>query len=487
MDYVNVYARLKPSAAAIWDLAFERKWTYAELDLIVAKCVSHLQKSGLSSTQRLACVSKNRAEQVILHMACARLGAIYVPINWRLSLHEIQQLIDDCSPSLIYVDQMGRELGVSGEAIDSLLDEAESCEPSELELLDFDRPSLMYYTSGTTGTPKGVLHSEASLMETGINFSLLGGVSDSSVFLCESPMFHIIGMVTSIRPAILKGASIIISDGFEAERSLARLCDPELKITHFFGVPQMAVALRTLPQFDPDKLRHLKAIFTGGAPHPEAQIRDWVNDGLAIVDGYGSSEGGTIFGMPLDIEMIDKKAGCVGLSTPRIDARIVNAAGEPVSKGESGELQIRGPNLTSGYWRAGEVSSALNADGWFETGDIVTLDEDGYYKIVDRKKDMFISGGENVYPAELEALLVKYPGIKEVAVAGVADAKWGEVGCVFYVADQSISVEEFCAFLTESLARYKLPKKALKVEPALPRNGAGKVVKQQLVSLIEKA
>jgi fatty-acyl-CoA synthase len=465
------------------DLSFDRSWSYQQLDNAVAKCATFLLERGVLAAERVACVSKNRAEQIILHYACARLGAIYVPINWRLSTTEIEQLLVDCSPQLVFVDDQGRKLGVDGDDIDSLLVESDARLASAYPVADPSVPSLMLYTSGTTGTPKGVLHSETTLAETAMNFSLLGEVSEQSVFLCESPMFHVIGLVTSIRPAFLRGASVVISDGFEPGRTLARLADPRLRVSHYFGVPQMAVMLRAEAGFDPDKLRHLKAIFTGGAPHPEAQIRDWVNDGLAIVDGYGSSEGGTVFGMSLDIDMIDKKAGCVGMGTPRIQTRIVDASGQEVAAGQSGELQFKGPNLTVGYWRAGAISSVLNDEGWFETGDIVSCDEEGYFRILDRKKDMFISGGENVYPAELESLLVKYPGIKEVSVVGVPDEKWGEVGCVFYVSANTIPIEDFSRHLSDSLARYKLPKLSVKVD-ALPRNGAGKVVKPELLKLV---
>jgi len=482
VDYIRLYAALKPAAPAINDLAENKAWTYQELDRAISQCAKWLNQSGLNAGDRLACVSKNRAEQLILHAACARIGAIYVPLNWRLSLIELEALIDDCSPALTLIDHHARELGLKGNDINALISAYEALEPSTAEIINSEQPSLMLYTSGTTGLPKGVLHSEASLGETAINFSLLGEVDSKSVFLCESPMFHVIGLVTSIRPAFLRGAQLVISDGFEPQRTLARLADDSLAVTHYFGVPQMAVALRQQDAFDPEKLRHMKGIFTGGAPHPEAQIRDWLNDGLSIIDGYGSSEGGTIFGMPLDISLIDKKAGCVGLPTPRLQARVINN-GEEVLDDAPGELEIKGSNLTSGYWRNGEVASVLNDDGWFNTGDIVTRDSDGFYRIVGRSKDMYISGGENVYPAEIEGLLVKHPSIDDVAVVGVSDEKWGEVGCVFYVSDAELNATDFCDFLADDLARYKLPKRSKKVD-TMPRNGAGKVVKTELLELL---
>ena len=484
MDYVQLFARSRPGKLAVNDLTLERKWTYAELDHSVACCVSVLLEKNVERGSRLACLSKNRAEMLILHLACARLGAIFVPLNWRLSGPEIEALIEDCRPVLSFGDGLAEKLGLDMHNIEDLLGLSEAAGPTPRACSDLDLPSLMLYTSGTTGRAKGVLLSERNLAETAINFGVLGEVDSGSGAYCESPMFHIIGAITSVRPALMKGAHIVISDGFEPERTLERICDPNLGLTHYFCVPQMALALRAAKNFDPSKLKNLKALFTGGAPHPEAQIRDWLNDDIPIVDGYGSSEAGTVFGMPLDIKVIDRKAGCVGLPTPRLQARIVDASGKALPAGQAGELQIRGDNITSGYWqRKEDTTSAFTEDGWFCTGDVVTMDEDGFYRIVDRKKDMFISGGENIYPAELEALLVKYPGIREQAVVGIPDEKWGEVGCVFYVSDESVELDAIVAFLSENLARYKLPKRVFKVD-ALPRNAAGKVLKPALKALV---
>jgi fatty-acyl-CoA synthase len=225
----------------------------------------------------------------------------------------------------------------------------------------------------------------------------------------------------------------------------------------------------------------LTAIFTGGAPHPETQIREWLNDGIAIVDGFGMSEAGTVFGMPVNRDLIDRKAGCVGIATPRVQARIVDDKDQPVADGVPGELQLKGDNVTIGYWRRdAEFQETLTADGWFRTGDILTKDADNFFRVTDRKKDMYISGGENVYPVEVEAQLDEFPGVSELAVVGVPDPKWGEVGCLFYVSESSeISLDDVDAFLTARLARYKIPKLAYRVE-ALPRNGVGKLMRHDL-------
>ena len=325
--------------------------------------------------------------------------------------------------------------------------------------------------------------SEGNLAETAISFSLLGKVDSHSSFLCESPMFHIIGLITSVRPALYFGAKIVISDGFIPERTLARLSQADLAITHYFCVPQMANALRQEPSFNPQKLKGLTAIFTGGAPHPEVQIKSWLNDGIPIVDGYGMSEAGTVFGMPVDIQLIAQKAGSVGFETARLHARIADEDNQPVALGEPGEVQLKGASITLGYWRRdAEFAEAITADGWFKTGDIGIKDNEGYYRIVDRKKDMFISGGENVYPTEVEAIVLKLESILECALIGVPDERWGEVGCLYVVAKNNFQLKdklEILTFLENYLARYKLPKHII-VSDALPRNGGGKVMKHVL-------
>lgn len=483
MDFVTLHARTRPDSLAVRDLTCQQQWTYQEFDLLIAKVQTLLIQQGLHRGDRLACLSKNRVEIVALHLACARIGAIFVPLNWRLTAEEIKAILADCEPTLFYADEQGEALDIKSLPIALVIAQSAELSPTVDIIIDQQLPSLILYTSGTTGKPKGVMLSEQNLAETAINFGLLGEVDSHSAFLCESPMFHIIGLITSVRPALFYGANIVISDGFIPERTLTRLTDPELAITHYFCVPQMANALRQEASFAPNQLRHLTAIFTGGAPHPEVQIRSWLRDGIPIVDGYGMSEAGTVFGMPLDIALIDKKAGCVGMPTHRLQVRLVNNNDEEVALGQPGEVQLKGANICLGYWRReAEFAATLTADGWFKTGDIATKDAEGYFRIVDRKKDMFISGGENVYPTEVEAIVLKHEAIAECAMIGVPDERWGEVGCLFLVLKKGCQLQdsqEIIHFLQGHIARYKLPKHIVISQP-LPRNGGGKVMKHLL-------
>ncbi len=421
-----------------------------------------------------------------MHLACARTGAIYVPLNWRLSPAEILILVEDAEPRLVVGDEELIRVGLDGLSIDLLAGEIEVAAPLDLGPIDRERPSLILYTSGTSGRPKGVLLSERNLDQTALNFGRLGRVTHDSVFLNDAPMFHVIGLVTCVRPPLLHGGTILVSDGFEPGRTLARLGDPGLNVTHYFGVPQMAHALRSHTTYAPERLRGLTAIFTGGAPHPAADIRAWLADGIAVVDGFGMSEAGTVFGMPVDIAGIDARAGAAGVAMPGVASRIVDAEGQDCPPDVAGELLLKGENLFRAYWRRpDETAKAFTEDGWFRTGDIARADAEGFHWLVDRKKDMFISGGENVYPAEIEAALAGHPAIAECAVVGQPDSRWGEIGHLVVVlrAGRVLSHAEVLAHLEPRLARYKLPKRTT-VMDALPRTGSGKVQKGVLRDLL---
>lgn len=479
MDHVAVQARLQPDRVAAVDLAGGRRWTYAELDLAIARAAGVLRRRGIGEGERLAVLARNRVLLAVLHLACARLGALFVPLNWRLSSGEIAALVEDAAPALIVGDALLGAAGLLGLDLNALQAEIDAAQPETSTQGDRERPSLILYTSGTSGRPKGALLSERNLDQTAINFGRLGKVTHQSTFLVDAPMFHIIGLITSIRPALMHGGTVLVSDGFEPSRTLSRLADPALGVTHYFCVPQMAAMLRGLPNFDGAALSRLTAVFTGGAPHPAADIRAWLQQGVPVVDGYGMSEAGTVFGMPADIGLIDARAGSAGLAMPAVATRIVDEQDNDCPPGAAGELLLKGDNVFQGYWRRSEETErAFTADGWFRTGDIARADTEGYHWLVDRKKDMFISGGENVYPAEIEAALADHPAIAECAVVGMPDPRWGEIGHLVATCRDGavLDLAIILNHLENRLARYKLPK-ALTLVAALPRTGSGKIQK----------
>ncbi|KQU78646.1 AMP-binding protein [Ensifer sp. T173] len=466
-DPVALHARLRPDALACLDLATGKKWTYAALDADIERAVVVLRAKGVTEGDRVAVLARNSGWQVVMQQALIRMGGIFVPLNWRLSEPEIDILLADCAPRHLY-----RDLTDFAEAVELAVPGSRCTPRSQSETC------TILYTSGTSGTPKGAMLSASCLLATAVNFGVLGEVDSNSVFLCDTPIFHVIGLVTQIWPALLRGGTCLISPGFDPELTNTRLADPALRVTHYFCVPQMAEGLRHARNFAPDRWA-LKALFTGGAPNPAAHIHWWLDRGVPMVDGYGMTECGTILGMPLSARIVREKAGAVGLPGPLTRVRLVDEEGREVPQGTEGEVLVHGPNVIRGYWN--REDSALGADGWLRTGDVGRADTDGYITIVDRRKDMFISGGENVYPVEVESVMAAHPAIREVAVIGVPDSRWGEVGRAFVVLvpGQAISENELAQHCEASLARYKIPKTFVTVD-ALPRTASGKVMKHIL-------
>ncbi|AJQ94905.1 AMP-binding protein [Gynuella sunshinyii] len=486
-DSIALFAKAKPEKIAARDLVTGESWNYVEFDDAIGRLASYLLEVGGRPGDRVVVASRNSVRMVMLHLACSRAGLVFAPLNWRLSVAEITVLLELAEPWMLLADPASEALFAGREDVQYLhefvMTSADS-KPLQQTARDMNRPSLLLFTSGTTSKPKGVLLTEKNLVMTGINFGMLTAVGDSSCFLCEAPMFHVIGIVTNIRSVIQQGGTIVVSDGFKPVRTLEWFADPDLGITHYIGVPQMVESFRQQPEFTPTALKSLTALVTGGAPHKRSDILAWLEDGIPVVSGFGMSEAGTIFGMPPDLSVIRKKAGSIGLTVPWLDVQIMDGNGQPCAVNQEGELWIRGENVMPYYYNNPEATSAaITEDGWFRTGDIVRCDEDGFFWAMDRKKDMYISGGENIYPAEIEAVLIEYPDIREVAVFGIPDEKWGEVGCVVAV---PVNPDEFdenkmLEFLSTRLARYKIPKKVIVAEQ-LPRTSTGKLQKAILKS-----
>ena len=486
-DPVALHARTQPDRVACADLASGRRWTYAALDEAIQRAVGVLEtRYGVQQGQRIATLARNSADLLVLQQAAMRLGAIFVPVNWRLAGAEQQAILADCDPVLLLHDaalEMTLPKGcVPVEVAAFAAAVAVQAPAPRRSLAASDAPSIILYTSGTTGRPKGVIVTERNAFATAINFGVLGRVGNASVFLCDAPMFHVIGLITSLRPPLLQGGTVLISAGFDAGLTNRRLADPALGVTHYFCVPQMAKMLHDHPDFAPANWTSLTAIFTGGAPNPAANINWWLEQGVCMVDGFGMTEAGTVLGMPVEADRIARKAGSAGLPAPMIGLRIVDEDGRDVAAGEPGEIWLSGPSITSGYWnRPQETASVFTADGWFRTGDIARQDDEGFVTLVDRRKDMFISGGENVYPVEIEMVLLDHPDIAEAAVIGVADRRWGEVGRAFVVLKPGRVVDPaaLASHCGARIARYKVPKEFL-ITDVLPRTASGKIQKHIL-------
>lgn len=486
LDATASYAKAMPNHLAIGDLASGRNWNYRQLHAAVDRLAAWIVgEFGPNSGERLATLSKNNAEMVILQLACIRGGAIFMPLNWRLAVKELEGLIGDAAPVLLFAqsafsppENAPRTLDIA----EMLQLGKEGASPPSEARRPFEAVSTLLYTSGTSGRPKGVMLSEQNNFWGCTNLIHGNAVNPSSTFLCDMPLFHTAGLMAAARTPLLAGGAVLISEGFDPELTLQRMSDPELGITHYFSVPQMAATLWQQPGFDATKLQKIVAWAIGGAPNPKAQTERFLSAGVRISEGFGMSETGSNFALPpFELPEMLRKAGSCGLPLMTIRAKIIDDDGNEVPPGEQGELLISGPSVAMGYWGQPELTAKAFVDGWFYTGDAAMRDDEGYFYIVDRKKDMYISGGENVYPAEVEAALAELLAVGECAVVGVPDERWGEVGRAYVIPAQgnSITAEEVIAHCTGRLAKFKVPKTAV-ITDSIPRTTSGKVQKHLL-------
>jgi len=477
-DPVRYSALARPNALAVVDLATGRRLSYAELDAAVTRSAERITDamSGAPRGERHAYLGRNGIEFLLAALGAERCGAVFVPLNWRLAAPEIGALLVDCRPKLVDAAAEFRDL-TGGYDPDDVRTPAP---PLPLAPDDPDRPIILLYTSGTTGSPKSAIVSAQNAFAAALNFIAVGEVGPDSVLLSDLPMFHTIGLIAVARSTLMAGGTLVLSDRFLPARTLAALADPALGITHYFGVPMMAEALAREPDFFPETLARLKAIFLGGAPLAPALIERFLAFGVPLVNGYGMSEAGTAIHVPLDRDMIRRSAGAVGLPAPHMAVRLV-ADGRDVPDGAVGEIWLRGPSVTPGYWNRPAETAAAFEDGWFRTGDLARREPNGFYRIVDRLKDMYVSGGENVYPAEVEAALTLHPDVADAAVLGIPDDRWGETGLAFVVLHSGgkAGTDGLLAHCRNHLARYKCPSRVVVLD-ALPRSAAGKLLKPAL-------
>jgi len=501
LDFVAHFARTTPTKLAVHDLTADTRLTYAQLDDAIDRGASVLRALlGDPKGKRVVVLSRNSAQMLVLHFACIRAGAIFVPLNWRLAPAEIGFMLMDCEPALIALERMFEDR-VEDRTVPrlSLDDGPESfaarlaaapkpTTPGRGVSIEADAPITLLYSSGTTGKPKGVIVTLLNAFSGALNLALGTNCSPEAVFLCDMPMFHTAGLFAAARVPLLAGGSVLISQKFDAPVTYERLADPALRISHYFCVTQMAMMMRQLPGFDGRRLSRLTALITGGAPNPEAHILRWLDDGVMMVNGWGMSEICSALAQPVgDIERIRSHPSAVGLPHLTVEMKLVDAEGNEVPSGVAGEIWTRGSNVTPGYWRRPELNATAFVDGWFRTGDVAVCDADGFYSIVDRIKDMFISGGENVYPAEVEATIVELDAVGDVAVVGIPDQQWGEVGCAFVVVapGKSLDAATIEAHCRSRLAKFKVPKR-YEILETLPRTPSGKVQKHFLRARFEQ-
>ena len=454
-------ARITPSRIAIEEGG--RSWTYADLD-----ARSDELARSLAPGDRVSTLTGNSGEHVALMFACAKAGAILHPISWRLAPVEVAFQLDDAEPAFFLIEDEHRDLGETALELANVrpaLTVADARTVSGRGASD-DDPLLLIYTSGTTGKPKGALLTHANCFWTNLSFDLATGIRPDDVVLQVLPQFHCGGWNVQSILAWWKGAKVVLERGFDPARTL-ELIERE-QITTLMGVPANYLFMAQEERFAETDLSSLRLAVVGGAPMPVALLDIWAARGVDIVQGYGLTEAAPNV-LCLPPEDARSKAGFAGKPYPYVACEL----------SAENELLVRGPNVFPGYWRNDEATAGAFRDGWLLTGDIAERDDQGNYRILGRLKDMIVSGGENVYPAEIEAVLHDHPAVADAAVVGIADERWGEACAAFVVAVSPVSEDELREHCRERLARFKVPKSFTFVDD-LPRNSMGKIQKSEL-------
>jgi fatty-acyl-CoA synthase len=479
-------------------LTFEgTTWSYAALQQRIDRLASALRANGVCRGDRVGFLGFNQPSFLESLFATARLGAVFVPLNFRLSGPELNFIINDAgvhtmiadAPHSPIVDSIRAELPCRhyfstdppDGAWTAMEDLIAAHEPLRIgETIAGDDIALIMYTSGTTGRPKGAMLTHGNIWWNNTNQLLTADFLRREIFLVAVPLFHIGGLNCGALATWQKGGHIVLHRAFDPSRFLDDIA--KHRVTSTFAVPAMLLFVSQQPNFASADLSSLRAMYCGAAPVPEQLMRLYADRGVPISQGYGLTEAspGLTF---LDPEWGTSKLGSAGRSPIFTEVRLAGPDGREItSPGEKGEIIARGPNIMKGYWNNPEATAAaIDAEGWLHTGDVGTFDQDGFLFIVDRVKDMVITGGENVYPAEVENVLYEHPAIGEIAVIGLPDEQWGEAVVAVATLRQGaiLDLEELRSFATDRLARYKLPRR-LEIVTALPRNPAGKVLKFEL-------
>jgi len=478
-------------------LTFEGEtWTYAEMLDRIDRFATVLADGGVGRGDRVAYLGLNHPSFFVTMFATARLGATFVPLNFRLTGPELQFIIGDAGARTIVADDAHHavidairddipcEHHVSAEtaadgwpAMGDLLAGAEPL--PEAVVADATDVAVIMYTSGTTGRPKGAMLTHANIAWNNVNALHAIDLGADEVALVVAPLFHIGGLNVTTLLVWQKGGHIVLHRTFDPAAALRAI--EEEGVTNMFGVPAMYLFMSQVPGFDTADLSSVRVFVVGGAPVPEPLIRRYLDKGTPFAQGYGLTETAPMATFLLPRDAL-RKVGSAGQPPLYTSVRCLDEAGAPVAAGERGEICIKGPNIMAGYWnRPDATAEAIDTDGWFHSGDVGFFDDEGYLYVVDRVKDMVISGGENVYPAEVESVLQGHPAIADVAVVGLPDERWGEaVTAVVVPADGAeVTLDDVRAFAEGSLARYKLPTR-LQVVDELPRNPAGKILKYEL-------
>lgn len=484
--------------------------TYLDLEDRTARLAGALVAGGAEAGSRIAYVGLNSPAFLLTMFAALRIGAVFVPVNFRLAGPELQTVLERSGATVVVAEPGHRD------AVDTVRDavvveryllvdddpvvpagrENPGWEPwsallsssvpvDDVAVGTFDDPAVLMFTSGTTGMPKGVVLTFGNIWWNSVNVDSRIDTRRGDVTHASAPLFHVGALNSFVVRTLVRGGTVVVRRGFDPAELLDDLV--RWRVNSFFAVPAMLLALRRVPGVFETPLPELRSIVLAGAPVPPSLIRDFASHGIMLQQAWGLTETAP-FATHLPVERTLDKIGSAGIPMPYTEVEIVEVGtNRTLETGASGEVVVRGPNVTPGYWENPEATAAaFDEDGWFHSGDIGFLDEDGYLFIVDRLKDMIISGGENVYPAEVERVLATMPGVTDLAIIGVPDEQWGEaVMAVVAPADAAaVTLNEIRDYAGQHLARYKLPR-LLHIVERVPRNASGKLEKPAIRRMVE--
>ena len=471
-DWIAHFGRRTPGKLAAVDLASGRRFSYAQFDARISRLAAHLRdRLGIVSGDRVAVLALNTTDTLEVQFACGRIGAVFLPLNTRLTVPELHYIVGDATPRLMIHDAELAEIALSVAKLckvaSTLLLGADGSYEAAIagskpldqsEVVTLDDISTIMYTSGTTGQPKGAIITHGMTFWNCVNLGGPAYISPSSVLLTVLPLFHTGGLNCYTNPVLHAGGTVLIMRAFDPGLALAVISDPAQRVNVFFGVPSIYQFMAQHPAFATADFSRLVIGGVGGAPMPVPLLKVWEERGVALQQGYGMTETSPAV-LTLDREDARRKAGSSGKPVLHTEVRIVTPDGRDAAVGELGELWVKGPNITPGYWNRPDANASSFTDGWLHTGDAARIDEEGFYYIVDRWKDMYISGGENVYPAEVENVLHQLTAIAEAAVIGIPSVQWGETGLAIIAVKpgHSITEAEINAHCAANLARFKRP------------------------------
>lgn len=474
-NWLASWARFTPERLALHDEGTGRSWTYAELYQESLDWAAWLAERGVGRGDRVAVLAHNRGETLALFFACAERAAMLFPMNWRLADGELEWQVGNAEPKVVLCDEAnsGRLWGAL-----PLVSPAHTDAPPVTEAVAPADPWVLMYTSGSSGRPKGALLTHGQIFANAVNTQLACRLTSEDSTLTFAPLFHTGGLNCLTSPLFHAGGSVVLTPALDVDAALRTIEDRGISV--LMGVPTIYQMLADAQGFDATDLSSVRDAICGGAALPMALLERYAERDIPLRQGFGLTEvGPNCFSLPQ--HQLRNKAGTVGLPIHHIEARVFRDDGTECEPGEPGELWLRGPSVCGGYWRNPEATAASFADGWFRTGDILTMDAEGYFTVSGRKKEMFISGGENVYPAEVEAAISDFGPVALAAVVAVPDERWGEVGHA-YVQPRpgfALDTQALVAHFQGRLARFKQPK-CITVLDELPRTGSGKIDKPHL-------